>query len=212
MKRLSFGTFASLSLTVLAGAARAADSVATTVASAAEVGHGTEHAVQEGSPLLRFDPGVGIWAIVVFVLLLLILKKYAWAPILEALDARETTVRESLEQAARIQAENARLAQEQSRLIAEARAEANAVLQTARESGEALKKSLEQTAQEEKRRIIASASQEIEAQTRAAVAELRKTTAELSIGIAEKLIRQNLDDTKNRALVDQLIQEASPKA
>jgi F-type H+-transporting ATPase subunit b len=199
MKRFPFGIFASLSLTVLAGVAQAA----------AEGGHA---AAEEGSPLLRFDPGVGIWAIVVFVLLLLILKKYAWAPILEALDARETTVRESLEQAAHIQAENARLAQEQSRLLAAARAEANAVIQSARESGEALKKSLEQAAQDEKRRIVASASQEIEAQTRAAVAELRKTTAELSIGIAEKLIRQNLDDAKNRALVDQLIQEVSPKA
>jgi F-type H+-transporting ATPase subunit b len=198
MKRFPFGIFASLSLTVLAGVAQAAT----------EGGH----AAEEGSPLLRFDPGVGIWAIIVFVLLLLILKKYAWGPILEALDAREATVRESLEQAAHIQAESARLAQEQARLLAEARAEANAVIQSARESGEALKKSLEQAAQDEKRRIVASASQEIEAQTRAAVAELRKTTAELSIGIAEKLIRQNLDDAKNRALVDQLIQEVSPKA
>jgi F-type H+-transporting ATPase subunit b len=194
-----WGALYALSLTVLTGVAQASSEAA-------------GHAAEEGSPLLRFDPGVGIWAILVFVLLLLILKKYAWAPILDALDAREKTVRESLEQAAAIQAENARLAVEQSRVLAEARAEANAVLQTARESGEALKKSLEQAAQDEKRRIIASASQEIEAQTRAAVAELRKTTAELSIGIAEKLIRQNLDDTKNRALVDQLIQEVSPKA
>jgi F-type H+-transporting ATPase subunit b len=202
MKRFPFGIFASLPLTVLAGVASAAS----------EGGHAAAQVTEEGSPLLRFDPGVGIWAIVVFVLLLLILKKYAWAPILEALDARETTVRESLEQAAHIQTESARLAQEQARLLAEARAEANAVIQSARESGEALKKSLEQAAQDEKRRIVASASQEIEAQTRAAVAELRKTTAELSIGIAEKLIRQNLDDAKNRALVDQLIQEVSPKA
>lgn len=202
MKRFPFGALYTLSLTVLAGVAQASS----------EGGHAAAQVTEEGSPLLRFDPGVGIWAILVFVLLLLILKKYAWGPILDALDAREKTVRESLEQAAAIQAENARLAVEQGRVLAEARAEANAVLQTARESGEALKKSLEQAAQDEKRRIIASASQEIEAQTRAAVAELRKTTAELSIGIAEKLIRQNLDDTKNRALVDQLIQEVSPKA
>jgi F-type H+-transporting ATPase subunit b len=195
MNRSLLGAFF-LSMTVLAGAAQAAS------------GGGTE----EGSPLLRFDPGVGIWAIVVFVLLLLILKKYAWSPILDALDEREKTVRESLVLAAHIQSENARLAAEQASLLAGARAEAALVIQSARESGEALKKSLEQAAQDEKRRIIASATQEIEAQTRAAVAELRKTTADLSIGIAEKLIRQNLDDTKNRALVDQLIQEVSPSA
>jgi F-type H+-transporting ATPase subunit b len=193
MNRSLHGAFL-LSMTVLAGAAQAAS------------GAGAD----EGSPLLRFNPGVGIWAIVVFVLLLLLLKKYAWTPILDALDARETTVRESLEQASRIQSENTRLAAEQARMLADARAEAHAVIQAARESGEALKKSLETAAQDEKRRIIASATQEIEAQTRAAVAELRKTTADLSIGIAGKLIRQNLDDTKNRALVDQLIQEVSP--
>jgi F-type H+-transporting ATPase subunit b len=161
---------------------------------------------------LRFDPGVGIWALIVFVFLLLILKKFAWTPILEALDAREKTVQDSLDQAARIQAESAQLAQEQARLLAESRAQANQILQNAREAGEQVKKNLETAAQEEKQRILASATTEIEAQKRAAVSELRKTTAELSIGIAGKLIRQNLDDAKNRALVDQLIQEVSSKA
>lgn len=183
-------------LTVLAGAAHAA----------------SEAGAEGGSPLLRFNPGVGIWALVTFVLLLLLLKKFAWTPILDALDARETAVRDSLEQATRIQAENSRLQEEQARLLSEARAEASQVIQAAREAGESLKKSLEASAQDEKRRILASASQEIEAQTAAAIATLRKTTADLSIGIAEKLIRQNLDDAKNRALVDQLIQEVSPKA
>jgi F-type H+-transporting ATPase subunit b len=197
MNRSLYGAFL-MSLTVLTSVAQAAS----------EAGHGAE----EGSPLLRFNPGVGIWAIVTFVLLLLILKKFAWTPILDALDARETAVRDSLEQASRVQAENARLAQEQAQILAAARTEAAQMIQSARESGEALKKSFEQTAQDEKRRIIASATQEIEAQTAAAVATLRQTTADLSIGIAEKLIRQNLDDTKNRALVDQLIQEVSPKA
>lgn len=185
-----------LSLTVLAGAALAAP----------------EAAADGGSPLLRFNPGVGIWALVVFLLLLLLLKKFAWTPIINALDERETAVRDSLEQATRIQSENARLEAEQARLLAEARAEAGRLIQSARESGEELKKSIESAAQDEKRRIIASATQEIEAQTAAAVASLKKTTAELSIGIAEKLIRQNLDDTRNRALVDQLIQDVSPKA
>lgn len=183
-------------LTVLASAAHAA----------------SEAGAEGGSPLLRFSPGVGIWALVVFVLLLLVLKRFAWTPILDALDARETSVRDSLEQATRIQAENARLQEEQARLLSEARHEAAQVIQNAREAGETLKKSLEASAQDEKRRILASATQEIEAQTAAAVATLRKTTAELSIDIAGKLIRQNLDDAGNRALVDQLIQEVSPQA
>ena len=75
-----------------------------------------------------------------------------------------------------------------------------------------LKKNLEAAAQEEKKRILASATQEIESQKQAAIADLRRTTADLSIGIAGKLLRQNLDDAKNRALVDSLIQEVSRKA
>lgn len=202
MYRSLKGALASLTIlpAFLAGAAHAATEAA------------EGHVAQEGSPLLRFDPGVGIWALLVFVILLLLLKKYAWAPILDALDAREKSVRESLDQAANIQAENTRLAAEQSKALAEARAEAGRIVQAAREAGEALKKSLETAAQDEKRRILASAAQEIEAQTRAAIAELRKTTADLSIQVAEKLVRQNLDDAKNRALVDQLIRETAPKA
>lgn len=195
MNRSLLGAFLSI-LTVLANAAHAA----------------TEAGAEGGSPLLRFNPGVGIWALLVFALLLLVLKKFAWTPILDALDARETAVRDSLDQATRIQAENARIQEEQARLLSEARHEAAQVIQNAREAGEALKKTLEASAQDEKRRILATATQEIEAQTAAAVATLRKTTADLSIGIAGKLIQQNLDDAKNRALVDQLIQEVSPKA
>ncbi len=159
--------------------------------------------------MLRFDPGVGLWTLFTFALLLLLLKKVAWKPILASLDARDKAVQNSLDQAARIQAENARLAEEQQRMLIEAKNQANQVLQTARESAEALKKTFETAAHEEKKRILASAAQEIEASKQAAIAELRRTTADLSIGIAEKLVRQNLDDTKNRTLVDQLIQEVS---
>lgn len=163
-------------------------------------------------PLLRFDPGVGVWTIITFVLLLLILKKFAWKPILDSLDERDKTIQGSLDQAANIQKENARLAEEQKSILAEARVQAAQIVQIARESAENLKQGMEASAQEEKRRIVASAAMEIESSKQAALAELKKTTADLSIGIAEKLIRQNLDDAKNRALVDQLIQEVSRKA
>lgn len=160
-------------------------------------------------PFLRFDPGVGIWTIITFVLLLVVLKKLAWKPILESLDEREKTIKQSLDQAQKLQGENARLAEEQRRILEGARVEAAGLVQSAREAAEALRQKVEQAAQAEKARILASAQQEIDTQKRAALAELRKTTADLSIQIAEKLIRQNLDDAKNRALVDQLIAETA---
>ncbi len=172
------------------------------------VAHGGEHAPS----LLSFDPGVGIWGWVVFISLLLILRKFAWKPILDSLDARDKAVQGSLDQASRIQSENARLAEEQKKILAEAKVQASQIVQSAREAAEGLKKIVETSAQDEKRRILASANQEIEASKQNAIAELRKTTADLSISIAEKLIRQNLDDAKNRTLVDQLIQEVSKKA
>jgi F-type H+-transporting ATPase subunit b len=158
-------------------------------------------------PFLRFDPGVSIWTIVTFVLLLVVLKKLAWKPILESLDEREKSIKQSMDQAQKLQGENARLAEEQRRILDASRTEAAGIVQTAREAAEALRRQVEQAAQAEKARILSSAQQEIDTQKRAALAELRKTTADLSIQIAEKLIRQNLDDAKNRALVDQLIAE-----
>lgn len=160
-------------------------------------------------PFLRFDPGVWIWTMVCFVLLLLILRKMAWKPIIASIEERDKTIKDSLDQAARIQSESLRIADEQAKILAAARSEAHALLQSTRQAGEELKRKLEQTANEEKARILASATTEIEASKRAAIADLRKTTADLSIRIAEKLIQGSLDDAKQRALVDNLINEVS---
>lgn len=172
----------------------------------ADAGHGDKGGLP---PFLRFDPGVWIWTMVVFVALLFILKKMAWKPIMASLDEREKTIKESLDQAARIQEETKRITEEQNKILAAARSEANSMLATSRQAAEDLRRKLEQAAQDEKARIIASANTEIDASKRAAMAELRKTTAELSISIAEKLIQANLNDANSRTLVDKLINDVS---
>jgi F-type H+-transporting ATPase subunit b len=101
------------------------------------------------------------------------------------------------------------MTEEQNRILAQARHEANSMLQSSKQAAEDLRRKLEQAAQDEKARIIASATHEIDASKRAAMADLKKTTADLSIQIAEKLIQSNMDDAKQRALVDQLINEVS---
>ncbi len=172
----------------------------------------TEVAHAEGGslpPFLRFDPGVWCWTAIVFVVLLIILRKTAWGPIISSLEEREKTIKDSLDQAAKIQAESLRITEEQNKILAAARHEANALLQSSRQASEDLRRKLEQAANEEKARIIASATAEIETSKRAAMAELKRTTADLSIRIAEKLIQASLDDSKQRTLVDQLINEVS---
>jgi F-type H+-transporting ATPase subunit b len=160
-------------------------------------------------PFLRFDPGVWLWTAIVFVVLLIILRKTAWGPIISSLEEREKTIKDSLDQAAKIQAESLRITEEQNKILAAARQEANAMLQSSRQASEDLRRKLEQSANDEKARIIASATAEIETSKRAAMAELKRTTADLSIRIAEKLIQASLDDSKQRTLVDQLINEVS---
>ncbi|MEO7426040.1 MAG: F0F1 ATP synthase subunit B [Fibrobacteria bacterium] len=177
-----------------------------------EVGHGpaAEHGEAGGLPaFLRFDPGVWCWTAIVFVALLIILKKMAWKPIIASIEARDKTIKDSLVQAERIQEEGKRIAEEQAKILTAARHEANSLLQSSKQAAEDLRRKLEQSAQEEKTRIIASAKLEIDASKRSAMAELKKTTADLSIQIAEKLLQANLDDAKQRALVDQLITEVS---
>lgn len=160
-------------------------------------------------PFLRFDPGVWIWTTVVFVALLVLLRKMAWGPIIASLDGRDKAIKDSLDQAARIQAESLRITEEQNRILAAAHQEAKALMQSSRQAADDLRRKLEQSANEEKARIIASATAEIESSKRTAMAELKRTTADLSIRIAEKLIQASLDETKQRALVDQLINEVS---
>lgn len=170
----------------------------------------TGHAVgTKLPPFLQFDPGVWIWTILVFVALLVILRKMAWKPILASIEERDKTIKASLDQAARIQEEGKRITEEQNKILAAARSEANSMLQSSRQAADELRRKLEQAAQEEKTRILASAQTEIDASKRAAMAELRHTTAELSIQIAEKLIQSSMDETKQRTLVDKLINEVS---
>ncbi len=170
----------------------------------AESGHGDPK-------LMTFDPGVGIWSIVVFVVLLLILKKMAWGPILASVDEREKRIKDSLDKANQIQIESKRIGEEQNKILTEARAEASALLQNTRQASEELRKKLEEAAHAEKSRILESAKREIDIAKSAALSELKKTTADLAIQVAEKLLQQSLDDAKHRQVVDQLINELSVK-
>ncbi len=162
--------------------------------------------------LLSFDPGVAIWTLVVFVMLLVLLRKMAWGPIISSINERDRTIKESLEKAGEVQAESKRLAEEQGKILAEARAEANGILQQTRQAADEMKQKIERVAHEEKERILQSAQKEIDSAKIAALSELRKTTADLSIQIAEKLIRKSLDDAAHRKLVDTLIEEMSERA
>jgi len=160
-----------------------------------------------GNPLLQFDPGVGIWSIITFVLLLIILRKFAWKPIIDSIDERDREIKSSMEAAEQARNESKKIADEQKAMLSQSKAEAAEIVAEAKKTAEDFKRRLEQSAIEEKTFIIKSAEAEISAMKESAIAELKQTVAELAIGAAEKLLEEKLDAERSTKLVDQYIEK-----
>jgi F-type H+-transporting ATPase subunit b len=161
----------------------------------------------EGNPLLKFDPGVGIWALITFILLFFLLKKFAWGPIINSIDEREKRLQSSLKSAEEARNESKRIAEQQKEILSQTREEASEILSTARHSAEELKHKIETSAKAEKEKILGSAVSEIEAMKDSAIRELRNASVDLAIGATEKLLQENLDKDNSRKLVDKYIDE-----
>ncbi len=161
----------------------------------------------ETPSLLSLDPGVGIWAIVVFVCLLLVLKKFAWGPIINSIDEREKNIRDSLDKAKQAQNESKQIANEQNKILSEAKAEAAQIISQAKTAAEEFANKIKVDAQEEKNRILDSGLREIESAKQAAISSLKKETGDLAIEIAGKLVGQVMDAQKHKEYVDKLIEE-----
>ena len=161
------------------------------------------------NPLLRLDPGMAIWTWIVFFLVLFVLYRFAWKPILRLLEEREARIRKSLEDAE----EARRLLEEtinrQKDVLEQAHGEAIDIIQKARESAQNVAMEIEKRAMHEAERTIEGAKNAIENERERAVKELRKEAASLAVTAAGRLIRENLDDERNRKLVDAYIREVS---
>ena len=153
------------------------------------------------------DPHLGtiIWTLITFVLVLLVLKKWAWPPILAALDEREQSIRDAIEGAAQARQEAEAVLDEHRAKLEAAEDEARQIVAEAREAGEKVRQDIVAQAREESQRTIDQARTSIESEKRAAIAQLRREMADLAVQAAGVLIDANLDDEKNRGLVDDLI-------
>ena len=152
--------------------------------------------------MLDPNPGLIIWTIVTFVLLMVVLRKFAWKPLLDALQKREEGVRGTLERAEHAREEAERLLEEHRKMLARSEAEAHRILNEGRELGEKLKNEIVEKANQQSRRLAEQARQEIERDKDAALAELRAEVANLAIKAAEKILDETLDEKKHRAIVD----------
>jgi F-type H+-transporting ATPase subunit b len=161
----------------------------------------------DGNPLLQFDPGVGIWSIVTFVILLIILRKFAWRPIIDSIDERDREIKSSMEAAEQARNESKKIADEQKAMLSESKAEAAEIVAEAKKIADDFKRRLEQSAIEEKNSILKSAEIEIASMKESAIAELKTTVATLAIGAAEKLLSEKLDNDASIKLIDQYIEK-----
>ncbi len=154
---------------------------------------------------LTVEFGLMFWTVVVFVLLLLILKKYAYPALLGAVEAREQALQQQLDEAERNRAESAALLEEHKKLIAEARTQAHGLLVEARTVAEKERAlAMEKTLQEQQE-LLERARRDIGDERDRAVAELRREAVELSLAAASKLIGERLTSDTDRKLVQEYL-------
>lgn len=146
-------------------------------------------------------PGLGLvfWSLITFLFLLIVLRKFAWKPILGAIDERESGIKNALEAADKARLEMENLKADNERILNEARAEREAMLKDAREIKNKMISDAKEEAQEQATKMITQAQEAIVNEKRAAMAELKNHVANLSIEIAEKVVREELSN-KDRQL------------
>jgi F-type H+-transporting ATPase subunit b len=156
------------------------------------------------------EPGIGLifWTSTVFLLLVFILGKYAWKPILSAVKSREQGIEEALKSAERALNDMRELKAANEVILNQARTERDNLLKEARETKDSIIAEAKQKAQTESDRILATAREQIANEKNSAVSELKKQVAILSIEIAEKILKSELsNDEKQKALVSNLMKD-----
>ena len=157
------------------------------------------------NPLVQPDPGLFIWTIITFLILLALLTRFAWRPLLDALRARQERIAHALDEAKRAEEETARLRQESADIIRKAHAEASAIVSSSRTDAERVREEIKQKARAEAAAILAAAERQVRAEIQRARDEVRREAVDLSVAIASKIIRRNLSVEDNRVLIDEMI-------
>lgn len=154
----------------------------------------------------EFSFGLFIWQIVLFILIVLLLKKFAWKPILDTVNQREEGIKNALESAEEAKKEMQNLKADNEKLLAEARAERDMMIKEAREIKDKMIADAKNEAQNQGAKMIEQAKATIEGEKNAALAELKNQVSSLSVEIAEKLLKNELSDKENQTkLVEKML-------
>ena len=157
--------------------------------------------------LLTLEPGMIIWTFITFGLLLFILKKFAWKPLLSMLEQREEGIRSTMQRTEHAREEAEKLLTEHKKLLQASELDARRIIDEARQTAEKLRTEILAHAEEQSRQLTLQAKSEIQREKETALTQLRTEIADLAILAATRILRTNLDEEKNRALVDSFITE-----
>ncbi len=161
--------------------------------------------------LLTPESGLIFWTVITFAALLAILWKFAWNPILSALDAREQAIQKTIDDAERLQAEAEAVLNEHQKRLAEARGEGNRILDEARQAGEHMKQDILEKARTESEKVLERAHRQMELETEQAIQTIRAQAADLALRAAEKVIERSLTDADHRRFADEAIAELAER-
>ena len=160
----------------------------------------------------EFSIGLFFWQTIIFVILIFLLKKFAWSPILKAVNDREQGIKDALDSAEAAKKEMQSLQADNEKIMKKARAERDSLLKEARDLKNSMISQAKDEAKSEAQKIIESANEAILNEKNAAVSDIKKQVASLSIEIAEKLLKEKLsDDNKQMKIVEDLIKDVKLK-
>jgi F-type H+-transporting ATPase subunit b len=165
-----------------------------------------------GGGLFAINPGLMIWTWAIFLILLFVLRKWAWGPILGALETREKRIQDTLDGAARERQEAKGLLEQQRGLLAESREQAQQILADSRKAGERLRAEIVEESRKQGEQILGHAREDIERERDAALEILRRETVDLSISAAGRVLSKEVDSEENRRLVEDYLESLAAES
>tara|TARA_S200000501_G_scaffold378718_1_gene443035 strand:+ start:11996 stop:12574 length:579 start_codon:yes stop_codon:yes gene_type:complete len=154
------------------------------------------------NPLVLLDPGLFIWTIITFIVLLTVLGKFAWGPLLKALDDRESKIRKSLDDADKARIELEQMSAESEEMISKARSDAQEIRVEAKNSAEKLKSEIKLQAENDAKKLHENAQKQIKVEKEKVISEIRKEVVALTVSISEKIIKRNLTTDDNKLFIE----------
>jgi F-type H+-transporting ATPase subunit b len=159
------------------------------------------------NPLIQVTPGLMIWTIVCFLVVLFVLKRFAFGPIQQTIDARRERIENAIEEADKAREEARQLLEEHRKLINEAKSESEEILAEARRIGEAQRERVREETEEDRQRRLEETRRQIDQATVQALGQIRNEVGKLSLLAAEKIARKSLTGDDQQRLIDEALAE-----